>query len=286
MNTQIPKIIHQIWIQGEDEIPEHLSENKHKIIELHPEWQYILWDEISVLNLLKNTNKEWFKNYYKFNYLHQKVDYAKLIIIYIYGGIFIDMDAYTIQKLDSLFYKYGNYDFVVSYAKEINPMVNYSVCRRFSKCLNNGIFMGKPNTDILRFMINNITYDCSIIQNQVTCIANTTGPVFFDKHIFKYINDNENTNKSKILILDNDYFEPCTLDICEITGNTYIKHEHNISWINDSIRPLIKLYLNYTLLFNILFLFLFFIIIILLFRYFGTNNFYKKNINKFNILIK
>jgi mannosyltransferase OCH1-like enzyme len=279
---RIPKIIHQIWIQGEENIPEHLCGNKYKITELHPEWQYILWDEISVLNLLKNTNKEWLKNYYKFHYLHQKVDYAKLIIIHIYGGIFIDMDAYAVQKLDSLFNKYDEYDFVVSYVKEINPIANFLVCRRFNKCLNNGIFMGKPDTDILRYMINNITYDCLIVQNQISCIANTTGPVFFDTHIFKYINDTENASKSKILILDNDYFEPCILDICEITENTYIKHEHNLSWTNYYIKLLIELYLNNTLLFHILFLFLFIATLFLLFTYFQINKFTKK-INKFII---
>lgn len=278
MDQKIPKIIHQIWIQGEENIPKDLSVNVKKIKQLHPEWKYMLWDEISILQLLKNTNREWLSNYYKFNYLHQKVDYAKLIILLIYGGIIIDMDAYTIKKLDSLYDKYGDYDFIASYVKEINTVTNYAVCRRFGKCLNNGIFLGKPNSDILDYMINNISYDCSILDSKITCISNTTGPIYFDKHIFKYINSVHKDNKSKILILDNDYLEPCTLNICDITGNTYIKHEHNISWVNDSIKKFIKLYLHYSIFFNILFLVLFVLLMYFIFSYFKIcNSFYKKN---------
>jgi len=283
MSEKIPKIIHQIWIQGEENIPDDLIVNNRKIKELHPEWKYILWDEITILELLKKTNSEWYKNYYKFDYLHQKVDYAKLIILYIYGGIFIDMDAYTIKKLDGLINKYGEYDFIVSYAKEINPIVNFSVCRRFGKCLNNGIFLGKPNTDILNYMIGNISYECSMFKSKIDCIANTTGPVYFDTNLFKYINNDDNKNKSKILILDSDYLEPCTLDVCEVTGNTYIKHVHSQSWINDYIKDFIKLYIIYPNIFNILFLVLFMVITFVMFKYFSSN--YKKIISKINVFV-
>lgn len=267
MGEKIPKVIHQIWIQGEENIPEDLRVNNTKIKQLHPEWKYILWDEITILELLKKTNGEWYKNYYKFDYLHQKVDYAKLIILFLYGGIFIDMDAYTIKKLDRLFDQYGDYDFIVSYVNAINPVVNYGVCRRFGQCLNNGIFLGKPNTDILIYMLDNISFTCSNIESKINCISNTTGPTYFDKYVLKYINDVNKENKSKILILDNEYLEPCTLNICEITGNTYIRHEHNLSWINYSLKEGIKVYLHNKIFFNSLFLLLLVFIIYFIFYY-------------------
>lgn len=284
MLEKIPKVIHQIWIQGEDEIPEDLMVYKNKIQQLHPDWKYILWDEISILQFLKKTNKEWFKMYYNFTYLHQKVDYTKLLILYTYGGIFIDMDAYTIKKLDGLIDKYGEYDLIVSYAKEINPLVNYSVCRKFGQCLNNGIFLGKPNTDILSYMIDNISYECSTFKSKIDCIANTTGPVYFNKNLFNYINNDDNKNKSTILILDSDYLEPCMLDICEVTGNTYIKHVHSQSWINAPVKEFIKLYIKYTKLFNIILLLIFVLIIYFIFSYSKTLIPYIKNLKLFKKL--
>jgi mannosyltransferase OCH1-like enzyme len=281
MTTTIPKIIHQIWIQGEHDIPEKLKINKNKIQILHPDWEYVLWDEISVLYLLKNTNEEWLKRYYKFDYLHQKVDYAKLIILYIYGGIFIDMDAYTIKKLDSLFHKYSDYDFIVSYIKEHNFIGNILTCRKMGKCLNNGIYIAKPKVDILSYLIDNVSYKCSILDVKMTCISNTTGPIFFDNYIQLYINKNHKKNKSKILILDNEYLEPCSSDFCEITDNTYIRHEHNMSWFNSYIKEFIKLYLCYSIIFNSLFILLVIFMIYLIFYYFYKYfSFYKKIVKK------
>jgi hypothetical protein len=263
----IPKIIHQLWIQGESEVPNNLNANRIKIQKLHKNWKYVFWDEASIIALLQTTNIEWFHTYNKFIYLHQKVDYAKLIILCVYGGIFIDMDAYTIKPLDSLFEKYGNYDFIISYLKEINAIANFMVCRRLGKCLNNGIFIGKPNSDILYYMISKISYDCSILQPKISCISNTTGPVFFDKNIFNYINSSNN-HKSKIKILDNEYLEPCISTVCDVTDNTYIKHEHNLSWVNEPMKILFKLYFHNTLLIHFLFLFVFILYLIISY----TNN--------------
>ena len=108
-----PKIIHQIWIQGEAALPEKFKKNMDITIKKNPEYKYMLWDEIKILELIQ-LKPEWVKKYYKFEYLHQKVDYAKLIILYMYGGIAIDMDAYTEQNLDKLFETYADYDLVVS----------------------------------------------------------------------------------------------------------------------------------------------------------------------------
>ncbi len=268
MRTTIPKIIHQIWIQGEEDIPEHLVVNQNRIKELHSDWEYILWDEISILQLLKNTNKEWFTTYYKFDYLHQKVDYVRLIILYVYGGIYIDMDAYTIKKLDSLFDKFSEYDFIVSYAKEKNFITNFAMCKKMSKCLNNGIIISKPNIDILSYLIYNVSYKCYSLDIKEHCILHTTGPEFFDKYILKYINTNEKGNKSKILMLDSDYLEPCALDICDVTDNTYIKHEQTMTWFNSYAKEFLRLYLHYTIIFNILLILLVILILYLTFLYF------------------
>jgi mannosyltransferase OCH1-like enzyme len=281
MRTTIPKIIHQIWIQGEDEIPKNLVVNKNKIKELHPDWEYVLWDEISIIELFKNTNKEWFAIYYKFDYLHQKIDYVRLIILYVYGGIYIDMDAYTIKKLDNLINKYSEYDLIVSYAKDINFITNYIGCRKMSKCLNNGVFIAKPKADILNYLINNVSYKCYTLDIKENCILHTTGPMFFDKYIFKYINTNEKENKSKILMLNNDYFEPCALDICDVTDNTYIKHEHTMTWFNSYAKEFLRLYINYTIIFNWLFILL--IIFILYLTFFNFSKYfplYKKKLVK------
>lgn len=241
---QHPKIIHQIWMQGIDQIPVNLIGNMNKIKKMHLDWTYILWDEIMILQLLRSNNPEWLKQYYKFSYLHQKVDYAKLIILYLHGGICIDMDAYTKKKLDGLFIKYAQYDFVISNIKHPDIITNYIACHKTTSCFNNGNFFGKPHSDILKYLINNITDHCSIFDHKILCIHKTTGPLFFNKIIDKYMNSNVK-NKSKIFILDAEYLEPCMLNICNITDNTVVVHEHTTTWIDGYIREFALFHIKY-----------------------------------------
>lgn len=261
----IPKFIHQIWIQGNELLPEDLKKNKDTIKNMHADWTYILWDEIMILELLKNTDLNLLNKYYKFDYLHQKVDFAKLIILYLYGGICIDMDAYTKKNLDSLFNKYSNYDFVLSNLKDLGYIGNLYICNRLNQCFNNGIFFGKPKSDILNYIIDNITTECSSIDNKIECIHKTTGPRYFNKIINKYLKNINNPNKSNIIILDYKYLEPCTQNICDITENTYIVHKHTGTWINKYIYYLANIYINYIKVINFIVISIIILIILFIF---------------------
>ena len=49
----IPKIIHNIWIQGYEHLPEKNKLNHIHIKKLNPDWDFIIWDNQMILNLLK-----------------------------------------------------------------------------------------------------------------------------------------------------------------------------------------------------------------------------------------
>jgi len=242
---EFPKIIHQIWIQGELLLPDNFKQYQNEIKKYHPDWKYMLWDEINILELLKKNNIDWLKQYYKFQYMHQRIDYAKLIILYLYGGIFIDMDAYTIKNLQKLFDDNKQYDFVISKLANLSGIANFSVCGNFTQCFNNGNFISKPKNDILNYMIKNISDSCNLLDNKVRCIGKTTGPVFFNKIIQKYIDDKNITNKSSIKILDHEYLEPCLgKDKCDITDNTFVVHKHENSWMDSLTKVIIYNYIH------------------------------------------
>ena len=42
MNTNIPKIIHQLWV-GDSPIPEHCKQFVEEMKKLHPFWEHHLW---------------------------------------------------------------------------------------------------------------------------------------------------------------------------------------------------------------------------------------------------
>ena len=268
MNNNIPKIIHQIWLQGENNLSD---ENKIKINQtkkLHPQWIYILWDEIKILKLIGD-DKEIITKYYKFIYLHQKVDFSKFVILNNFGGIYLDMDCNVIKNLNLLFDKCSDYDMTISLINNnISWLSNYLTCNSFNTCVNNGIIISKKSTDICDYLIENFQTDCGYLQSKLLCIQNTTGPPIFNTLINNYINDVNNKNKSKILFLPYEYLEPCIGENCDIGTNTYVVHKHDLSWLGDNEKKIMNYYLiNEIYISNIFVIFVIIIIIVILFFY-------------------
>lgn len=91
----IPPIIHQIWLGGN--LPERYVPLINEIRRLNPSYQYILHNEESeklIPDFIKNT-------YYGDKYSH-KSNIMRYTLLYEYGGIYLDMDAYAIKPFDPL----------------------------------------------------------------------------------------------------------------------------------------------------------------------------------------
>ena len=231
-----PKIIHQIWIQGEDKIPTKYYPNIQKIKSLHSNWNYKLWDHNKIVNLLE-TNQKLIQTYNKLKYMHLKIDFAKYVILYYEGGIYIDMDATFIKPIDELLDKYIEYDLIIS-NQGINSLESYLNCG-YLTCLNNGIIISKKHNHVLLKLIDTIVESpLCFSNNKIECIQQITGPQKFTNIIYQNMN-------SKIKILPNEYLEPCLLDKCHITENTYAIHKHNLTWVPDNLKKIAILYLDY-----------------------------------------
>ena len=275
---EIPKIIHQIWLQGKDVIPEKYIPKIDNIKKLHPNWEYKIWDEKSFLQLLQKT-PEFIEKYNLFKHLHQKIDFAKIIILWHYGGVFLDIDVEGIQSMNKLMPELSDYDFVISYLTKKDKFVFYNlfICENFINCYNNGIFISKPKADILYYLATNFKTSF-FIPIKMLEIHYTTGPIIFNRLINSYENDTSIKNKSKIKSLDNEYFEPCIIKTCDITENTYIKHEHDRTWFNGPATIITEIYDYNSYLFWALVLF-FFIFIFMIIHFFmskkSSYSFYK-----------
>ena len=91
----IPKIIHNIWF---DELPENIMNNHYNIKKQNPNWEFIIWDENMIIDLLK----KYPKIYNVYNHLDKlpgiiskndtKSHIARYIIMKEYGGIYHDIN--------------------------------------------------------------------------------------------------------------------------------------------------------------------------------------------------
>jgi mannosyltransferase OCH1-like enzyme len=231
----IEKIIHQIWLQGEINIPNKYYRNIESVKKFHNSWQYMLWDEIKIIKLIL-TKKEWTDIYYKFIYIHQKIDFAKYIILYTYGGIYIDIDIEVIKSFDNLIEKNNKYDLIIS-KSNVNAYESF-IATRSVNIYNNGIIIAKKNSKTLLLLINTIIkkFYLPILEPKVLTINYTTGPYIFTDVISK--------NEDNVKILDSEYLEPCLIDNCTITSNTISIHKHELSWMPENLITIFNFYLK------------------------------------------
>ncbi len=89
----IPKIAHWIWLNGE--LPSWASSNIEKFRSLHTDWEIKIWNSFEApehYNKIINSLK-WYSS---------KSDILRYLILHEYGGIYLDVDNYTIRNFNDL----------------------------------------------------------------------------------------------------------------------------------------------------------------------------------------
>lgn len=244
------KCIHQIWLQGTDEVPSQFHDNINKNKNLLKDWDYKLWDDDSITSFLKEKNIDMYHKYNNYKYLHQKVDFARYCILYYLGGFYVDMDAFILKDPTAIINKFPDYEVYIS---TVNLYYHESLLSQgLLELYNNGIILAFPKSDFMLRLMNECPQESNITFNKSIEINYTTGPNIFT-HLAK---------KSKnVKILSWNYFEPCIKSNCKINDDTYVVHTHTSSWVHPYINKLMDYYIETRLLIKIiLYLVIFYII--------------------------
>lgn len=275
----IPKIIHQIWFQGKETIPLHLIEYQNSWKTLNPNYKYMFWDDNSINQFIQNINLDWIKETYNnFSLLIQKIDFAKYVILYFMGGIYIDMDMKCIKPLDTLLELPNIRD-----KKIILSSLTYDFAQRFvfllsghydiHNLVNNGIIICEEKHDILfKTLTNCYKNKNNFFKNKSNFlyIFYSTGPLVLSNALIEYTsNQNENTKTDEIEILDQSYFEGCDLGKiknkkCTIPPNAIGIHYYEASWASNNERHVVNMY--YFLKNNFILIMIFFVLVYYLYK--------------------
>lgn len=228
----IPKIIHQIWFQGKSKCPNKFLKNSKTWIDKNENYEYIFWDENSINNFLQQNYPQYLNNYKNFNYMHQKIDFFKYILMNHYGGIYADIDTICLQNFDNLL----KYDGVVVCETMANKFESFITFGQ-QHSVNNGVILSEKHHPFWLWYINNIFKQKGPWLTKFSEINNTTGPSFFSKCIYSYKGEG-------ITILNHHAFEPCySGDIyCKVDNKSYADHQHAQTWISPIVQYMTKIY--------------------------------------------
>jgi mannosyltransferase OCH1-like enzyme len=96
----IPRIIHQIWAQGVDVMPQRYRELSRTWVRRNPGWVHRLWDEASLRELLGGGR--WWRVYERQPEVVARADVARYALLQRFGGIYADVDTECRRPLDTL----------------------------------------------------------------------------------------------------------------------------------------------------------------------------------------
>jgi mannosyltransferase OCH1-like enzyme len=92
--SQIPKIIHQLWI-GDKPPPNRMMDTWK---DMNPDFEYIRWNEDMIRE--KGIKFECKKRIRDMEEINGKADIMRWELLYEYGGVFIDADSYCLRPID------------------------------------------------------------------------------------------------------------------------------------------------------------------------------------------
>ncbi len=224
------KIIHQVWLQGVDNILKDKKVFIEKWRYYHPEWTHCIWDFESLFDLCEK-EMPWFTDTFK-SLPHWVciVDAAKYLLLYLYGGIYADMDTMPLKSLDSLLIKYGNYEIIVSECDEsVTWVEKFVMGRNMKPFVNSGVIYSTPKLELWSDLLwrmkarNQLRIKKKIFVDEMY-IVDFSGPGLLSD----FINE---AKTYKIKILPFEVFEGRDM----LCNAAYVLHYHNQSWMSKNL---------------------------------------------------
>lgn len=212
----IPKIIHYCWF-GNNPMPKLLKKCMKSWKKYCPEYEIIEWNE-------SNFNIENAPQYIKDAYAAKKwafvADYARLWIIFHYGGIYLDTDVELLKSLDPLLIYDGFFGCESQDPKKVATGLGFGAIKGL------GILSDLMRSyDTQKFIIPNL--------EKREFVPNTwiNWPVFESYGVER--SDTIQIIDQNIAIFPGEYFDPMISylrDEINITENTYSIHHYTMTW--------------------------------------------------------
>lgn len=199
----IPPIIIQTWKHKELDDLVHFT-CQRRIKELHPKYLYLFFDDTEMYEFVKINFPQFWSQFEKIKYKIQQIDIFRLLAVYFYGGIYLDMDIWLFKSLDEL-RQLGSLIFPIEFKTDNRHCKIWQSQQRFMSIpcdepnkrlftLGNYGFAASKKHPILKKMIENVfaTYD-SISKEIGTnhkdyhlVVYKTTGPDKITELYYKY----------------------------------------------------------------------------------------------------
>ena len=235
--SSIPRAIHQIWLQGQQNIPAEFLSGVEAWRRHHADWQYTLWDESSIRRMLRESYAWFLPVYSGYRYLHQRADAARYFILYRFGGVYADIDTEPVRALDSLFHERDGAHLIVPALKQ-NDFERKLMCFMFGArhILTNCVLAASKNNEVLRGLLLALPASRRLmLPFREPHISFSTGPLFLTTALKREIRKNRSID-----VLPQHYFDVGP-EQAETTDG-YVVHYAAATWHSSAFSLLLRYY--------------------------------------------
>ncbi len=193
-STTVPKIIFQTWKTGV-EMPPHFKKGQESVQQMNPDWKYVLFDDDDNRNFVVKHFPDFLETYDTFPYTIQRVDAIRYMYLYVYGGIYLDLDFIANRSFDTI--DLGDKEVGLVYSSNIQNVVT------------NAFMVSKPKSSFWLACIDEMKNPKPIwAVGKHWEVMTTTGPLMVNR-VYK-------KRKDKVYILP-DIYPKC--NVCTIQEN-------------------------------------------------------------------
>lgn len=222
---QYTKKLHQIWLQGKENLPKEYQKYSQKYRDLHSSngWSYHLWDDKQIRDLINNYFPHISQTYDQYELWIMKVDLAKYAILAHEGGIIVDMDTDPKKSFEELLaYTQNKPTFIF---QNHSTMFPYNLINSMRKTNNHFLYFPHPNHELARMLVNSsvCTRQRMPWDVRIYYVLGSIGPIYVLDIIKEYGEDKVNWIDSKVI---ETFFE-------NKSHNSWNKHfydSHDIFW--------------------------------------------------------
>ena len=170
IHPKIPQIIHQIYedLAGP---PPSLVEISQSWKELNPDWEYRFWNKNDIETFLKTYYPEFIPAYNAFPHNVQRWDAIRYLILYKFGGLYVDMDYECTENITLILCN-------TECAMGLEPEA-HAVRIHVPYIVGNAFMATVPEHPYFKELIDAVFYDntkAGTYTDSVELILNTTGP--------------------------------------------------------------------------------------------------------------
>ena len=212
----IPKVIHYMWLGGKA-LPDNLQKCVDSWKRYCPDYEIRCWNE-SNYDIEKNI---YMKQAYENGAYGFVPDYARLDILYTYGGIYMDTDVELKRNLDDLLYQDAFCGVekwqVLNFGGCSGSVAHHKAIKTFLETREKIAFVNDDGT------LNRHT--CACIDTKVA-------------HKNGYKVNGKNQEILGMMVYTSDYFHPYDYmsGKCEMTDDTFSVHHFNGGWLTERER--------------------------------------------------